>query len=106
MVQLGRRGGAGQVPQDVSARVWPVQAAGPEPDGAAGHAREPLPPYGVVWSRAWLGVAAAPIHSPALPLAGLGRSEWEAEGELILLLVTQLSAGPLAFPDLGWVLPR
>lgn len=40
----GDEAGAGQVPQDVPARVWPALAAGLEPDGAAGRAREPRLP--------------------------------------------------------------
>lgn len=38
LVQLGRWRGGGQVPEDVSMRVWPTLAVGLEPDGAAGHA--------------------------------------------------------------------
>ena len=40
----GDEAGAGQVPQDVPARVWPALAAGLEPDGVAGRAGEPQLP--------------------------------------------------------------
>ena len=36
----GDEAGAGQVPQDVPARVWPALAAGLEPDGVTGRAAE------------------------------------------------------------------
>lgn len=40
----GDEAGAGQVPQDVPARVWPALAAGLDPDGDAGRAGEPWLP--------------------------------------------------------------
>lgn len=70
LVQLGRGRGAGQVPQDVSARVWPALAGGLEPEGAAGHAQEP-PLSCVVRPWAWLWVTTPPIRSPAFVQIGV-----------------------------------
>lgn len=66
LVQLGRWRGGGQVPEDVSIRVWPTLAIGLEPDGAAGHALT----YAVhPW--AWPGWPRLPFTAP--PLIGVTR---------------------------------
>lgn len=96
LVQLGRWRGGGQVPEDVSMRVWPTLAVGLEPDGAAGRA---LIYAAHPW--AWLWWPRLPFS--ALPLIGVTR--WEAKGQLVLLLVMQLSLLPLVCPELGLVLP-
>lgn len=73
----GDEEGAGQVPQDVPARVWPALAAGLEPDGVAGRAGEPRLPV-LSASPGLAPGARCRVHSPAPGSSSGGHQGTEA----------------------------
>lgn len=98
----GDEAGAGQVPQDVPASVWPALAAGLEPDGAAGRAGEPRLPV-LSGSSGLAPGARCPRSQPCpwLVIGGVTRVQ-----RLALLPETLLSLGPLVSPWIGaWCSP-
>lgn len=95
----GDEAGAGQVPQDVPASVWPALAAGLEPDGAAGRAGEPWLP--VLSGSSGLALGARCPRSQPCPWLVVGGSPacrgWRC---------SLLSLRPLVSPWIGaWCSP-